>query len=521
MSDRLRPSSTVPRILSIAGSDPSGGAGIQADLKSIAANGGYGMAVLTALTAQNTRGVHDVHVPPVDFLCTQLDSLADDIVIDAVKIGMLATTEVIHAVTAWVNRVHPPIVVVDPVMVSTSGDRLLDANTESALRDLFAHADLITPNLLELAALTGAAPIENWSDAVERGKQLASSVGAAVLVKGGHLPGDDTPDALVEASGEVWEFTGPRTATRATHGTGCSLSSALATRRARGEDWPTAVASARSWLRESLREGEALAVGAGHGPVSHFAGLWRRGGVDTRPTAAEVEADWWEQIASVRDQIDELPFIRSLAEGTLPRESFLFYLAQDALYLHDYARLLADAARLAPTSAEQAFWAYSAHSAIAVELELHSSWLADVHDEARQTLQVREAPATTAYLDHLRATAYRGDYVELIAALLPCFWLYTDLGVRLHGGDFGAYARDPEHPYASWLATYADPDFAEATREAIEYVARGAATLDDEPRARTFRAFEVSAQHERAFFAAPMEYALEEGSDLRMPQHQR
>src|SRR5690606_30099020 len=147
------------------------------------------------LTAQNTRGVLDVHVPPVPFLRAQLDAVADDIVIDAVKIGMLANTEVVLAVTDWVRRVRPPIVVVDPVMVSTSGDRLLDVSTESALGDLFAHADLLTPNLLELAALTGAAPIDNWSDAVERGKQLASSVGAAVLVKGGHLPGDDTPDA--------------------------------------------------------------------------------------------------------------------------------------------------------------------------------------------------------------------------------------------------------------------------------------------------------------------------------------
>lgn len=508
-------------MLSIAGSDPSGGAGIQADLKSIAANGGYGMAAITALTAQNTRGVRGVHVPPTDFLRAQLDAVADDIDIDAVKIGMLANAEVIRAVTEWVARVRPPVVVVDPVMVSTNGDRLLDADTESALQELLRLADLITPNLAELAVLTGAAPIDTWADALALGTQLASSVGTAVLVKGGHLPGDETPDALVEPSGEIQNFTGSRIATSATHGTGCSLSSALATRRARGEDWASAVTSARAWLRESLRAGESLEVGAGHGPISHFAGLWQRGDGDTRPTAAEVEADWWERIASVRREIDDLPFIRSLAEGTLPKESFLFYLAQDALYLHDYARLLADAARLAPTSAEQAFWAHSAHSAIAVELELHSSWLADEVDEESQTGPVREAPATTAYLGHLRATAYRGDYAELIAALLPCYWLYTDLGVRLHAGDFGTNARDPEHPYASWLSTYADPAFEEANRQAIDFVVHAAAKTSDESRARMFRAFEFSAQHEHAFFAAPLERVPGEGADLRMSQHQR
>ena len=508
-------------MLSIAGSDPSGGAGIQADLKSIAANGGYGMAAITALTAQSTRGVRGVHVPPAVFLRAQLDTVADDIDIDAVKIGMLANAEVIRVVTEWVVRVRPPIVVVDPVMVSTNGDRLLDADTETALHELLRLADLITPNLAELAALTGTATISSWTEALKLGKQLASSVGTAVLVKGGHLPGDETPDALVEPSGEIHNFTGARIATSATHGTGCSLSSALATRRARGEDWASAVASARAWLRESLRAGAGLEVGGGHGPISHFAGLWQRGGSDTRPTATEVEADWWERIASVRGEIDELPFIRALADGTLHRESFLFYLAQDAIYLHDYARLLADAARLAPTSAEQAFWAHSAHSAIAVELELHASWLAGAHDEGGQTSQFREAPATTAYLDHLRASAYRGDYAELIAALLPCYWLYTDLGVRLHAGDFGAYARDPQHPYASWLSTYADPTFEEANRQAIDFVTHAAAKRDEKSRARMFRAFELSAQHERAFFAAPLEYALDAGADLQIPQHQR
>lgn len=503
MSDLLRPSS-VPRVLSIAGSDPSGGAGIQADLKSIAANGGYGMAVLTALTAQNTRGVRAVHVPPASFLRAQLDALSDDIEIDAVKIGMLANAEVIHTVLAWLTAVHPPIVVIDPVMVATSGDRLLDADAEDALRLLFGRAHLITPNLLELGVLARR-EIADWRDALTAAAALADETDAAVLVKGGHLPGEEAPDALVEPGSIVHEFDGVRIATRNTHGTGCSLSSALATRRAQGDDWPTAVAASRAWLRESLREGEGLDVGSGHGPVSHFAGLWRRGGVVTAPASEDIVGEWWERIAGIRAEIDALPFIRALADGTLAKQPFLFYLGQDALYLREYARVLAEAARLAPTSEEQAFWAHSAHGAIVGELELHASWLSPGTGVGTSTFAAHAEPATTAYLDHLRSVAFGGDYAELVAAILPCFWLYTDLGRRLRAGHFGAYARDPEHPYASWLATYADPAFEEANDRAIGYVASTAAGVDADARARMFRAFEVSARHEREFFAAPVE----------------
>lgn len=495
---------SVPRVLSIAGSDPSGGAGVQADLKSIAANGGYGMAVLTALTAQNTRGVRAVHVPPVEFLRAQLDAVSDDIVIDAVKIGMLADADVIRAVGAWLDAVRPPVVVLDPVMVATSGDRLLDPDAERALRDLLTLSTLVTPNLAELAVLAGR-DITDWNDAISAAEQLSAEVGAAVLVKGGHLPGDEAPDALVDARRERrQEFTGPRIPTSNTHGTGCSLSSALATLLARGEEPEDAVSAARDWLRESLRAGDALRVGRGHGPINHFAGLWERGGAETRPAAGEVATEWWRGIAAIRTGIDELPFIRALADGTLERAPFLFYLAQDALYLREYARVLAEAARLAPTSDEQAFWADSAHGSIVGELELHASWLTPAHGVSAATFAAEPAPATTAYLDHLRSVAFGGDYAEVIAAVLPCFWLYTDLGRRLHAGEFGEYARDAGHPYASWLATYADPAFEEATRTAIAYVADAAAQADPGTRARMRRAFEASSAHELAFFAAPM-----------------
>lgn len=494
----------TPRVLSIAGSDPSGGAGIQADLKSIAANGGYGMAALTALTAQNTVGVRGVHVPPADFVRQQLDAISDDIVVDAVKIGMLANADVIDAVSAWLDAARPPIVVLDPVMVSTSGDRLLDRDAEAALRALLERAHVVTPNLAELAALT-ARTISEWDDALAAAEELSTRVGAAVLVKGGHLEGDDAPDALVDtARGVRQQYAGSRIRTVNTHGTGCSLSSALATRLARGEAPVDAVAASRAWLRESLSMSAGLRVGRGHGPIHHFSGLWARGGVDTNPTPDEVRAHWWHRISGIRDDIDDLPFLRRLADGTLAREPFLFYLAQDALYLRDYSRVLVEASRLAPTPHEQAFWAHSAEGAIIGELELHASWLAPGEGVDAVTDIAAPAPATVAYVDHLRSVAFGGDYAELIAALLPCFWLYTDLGRRLHAGEFGDRAREAEHPYASWLATYADPAFEAATDQAIALVMNAAATASAGTRDRMLRAFEASSAHELAFFAAPL-----------------
>jgi len=510
---RWRGAAAMPRVLSIAGSDPSGGAGIQADLKSIGANGGYGMAAITALTVQNTQGVRSVHVPPADFLRAQLDALSDDIDIDAVKIGMLADAEIIRTVIAWLDDARPPIVVVDPVMVATSGDRLLEADADSALRDLLRRADLVTPNLLELAVLADAAVADSWSGAIADAERLSAYIGSAVLVKGGHLGGAESPDAFVDAvTATVQEFPGTRIDTEATHGTGCSLSSAIATQRARGKDWPEAVAAAREWLRESMRGGADLQVGRGHGPIDHFVGLRARGGLDTSPTSDEVVTRWWEHIAPTRAGIDELPFIRALADGTLDRGAFSHYLAQDALYLSGYARVLADAARLAPTAAEQAFWANSAHGSIVGELELHAQWLTPRDGVSDATFSATPSAVTTAYLDHLRSAAYGGDYAQLIAALLPCFWLYTDLGRRLGDGRFGEYVRSAAHPYASWLRTYADESFAEATQQAIEYVASAAAASDAEGRKRMLRAFEASARHELAFFAEPLAHDLQSTS---------
>lgn len=273
----------VPRVLSIAGTDPTGGAGIQADLKSIAALGGYGMAVVTSLVAQNTRGVRSVHTPPASFLTEQLEAVSDDVTIDAVKIGMLGDVATIAVVREWLDRARPPLVVLDPVMVATSGDRLLAADAETALRELVGMADLVTPNLPELAVLVHEPVAADWPAAIEQGRRLSAACGTVVLVKGGHLSAESSPDALVDATGRldgagggVVEFVSPRVATKNTHGTGCSLSSAVATVMARTGDWTDALSQTKDWLQDALTSADELQVGQGNGPINHFHQLWAR-----------------------------------------------------------------------------------------------------------------------------------------------------------------------------------------------------------------------------------------------------
>lgn len=488
----------IPRVLSIAGSDPSGGAGIQADLKSIAAFGGYGMAAITALTAQNTRGVRAVHVPPAAFLSQQLEAISDDITIDAVKIGMLGDAEVIAVVRGWLEKVRPAVVVLDPVMVSTSGDRLLKESAEGALGELLQLADLITPNLVELALLLGEPQAKDWEEALRQGRRLSAATGATILVKGGHLDGDTCPDALVNAGGllsqEVVEFAGERVPTPNSHGTGCSLSSAMAAVQARQGDWEASLRQVKPWLAGALHASGLLEVGGGNGPVHHF---HHRTGELAEGEFAELLR---REAAPELESIYGLEFIRDLAAGTLREARFTYYLAQDAIYLNGYSRVLARASAMAPTEAAQLFWARSAQQCLEVESELHRSWLNS------RAVEPSLGPVTKAYVDHLLAASTSGSYAVLVAAVLPCFWLYAEVGQTLHGEfvDAGAPA---SHPYAEWLRTYADEDFAQATREAIAMADDAGRRGSGDERAAMVAAFGQSCRFEVEFFDAPRLHA--------------
>ncbi len=257
---------TLPRCLTIAGSDSGGGAGIQADLKTFQALGVFGMSAITALTAQNTLGVRGIHEVPPEFVALQIDAVAEDIGVDAAKTGMLASGAIIEAVAAAVQRHAITNLVVDPVMIAKSGDRLLhDAAQDAMKRRLLPLALVVTPNVPEAEALTGVTIDGDAS--IEAALHALHALGPAwVLLKGGHLAASDATDFLYDGA-HVHTFTGPRIATRNTHGTGCTYASAITAWIARGLAVPDAIHHAKAYLTRAIRD--SLDLGHGHGPLHH------------------------------------------------------------------------------------------------------------------------------------------------------------------------------------------------------------------------------------------------------------
>lgn len=258
-----------PRVLSIAGSDSGGGAGIQADLKTIAALGCYGMTAITALTAQNTTGVRAIHSVPPQMLCDQIDAVVEDIGVDAVKIGMLHAPEIVNTVAEAIDRHGLQHVVLDPVMVATSGAVLIDNPAISALvQQLFGRAAVVTPNLDEASLLVGRT-LDSEQAMEAAARELLARGATAVLLKGGHLAGDTVSDLLITHGGSPHWMRAPRIHSANTHGTGCTLSSAIACYLALGDTLVDAVEAARAYVRGALEAGAQVRTGAGSGPLNH------------------------------------------------------------------------------------------------------------------------------------------------------------------------------------------------------------------------------------------------------------
>jgi hydroxymethylpyrimidine/phosphomethylpyrimidine kinase len=269
----------TPIAVTIAGSDSGGGAGIQADLKTFAALGVYGASVITALTAQNTQGVAAIHDVPADFIAAQIDAVFSDLDIAAVKIGMLSQAAAIEAVAQGLARHRAKNIVLDPVMVASSGDRLLAPGAVELLRrELIPRALVVTPNLPEAAALTGASPARNEAEMEIQAHEILALGARHVLIKGGHGQGNDSVDLLI-GEGEVVRLSAKRIATKNTHGTGCTLSSAIAAGLAKGRDVVTACQEAKTYVTAAIAHADELKIGRnpelGHGPLHHFYAQWR------------------------------------------------------------------------------------------------------------------------------------------------------------------------------------------------------------------------------------------------------
>jgi hydroxymethylpyrimidine/phosphomethylpyrimidine kinase len=265
---------SVPIAVTIAGSDPSGGAGIEADLKTFSALGVYGAAVITALTAQNTKGVFGIHDVPSDFVAAQINAVFTDLDVGAVKIGMLANAAAIDVVAAALDRYRPRHVVLDPVMVASSGEKLLRGEALGRLRDLIARVCVVTPNLPEAAALLGASLAHDEDEMRAQAEKLLTLGAGAVLIKGGHGSGPDSVDLLVEAGGGMVRLAAPRIATENTHGTGCTFASAIAAGLAKGLSLEAAAQQAKAYVSAAIGAADRLGVGSGRGPLHHFHAWW-------------------------------------------------------------------------------------------------------------------------------------------------------------------------------------------------------------------------------------------------------
>jgi hydroxymethylpyrimidine/phosphomethylpyrimidine kinase len=264
---------SVPVALTIAGSDSSAGAGIQADLKTFAALGVYGTSVVTALTAQNTQGVFAIQDVPEEFIAAQMDAVFSDFDVGAVKIGMLANAAAIEVVAAGIDRHRARNIVLDPVLLSTSGEALLRPGSIDALRTLIGRARVLTPNLGEAAALLNVPLARDEPLMRTQAEKLLAFGAEAVLIKGGHLDGADSVDLLLDANG-CERFAAPRIATKNTHGTGCTLSAAIAADLAKGLSLGAAVREAKAYVTAAIAAADRLSLGSGHGPLHHFHKWW-------------------------------------------------------------------------------------------------------------------------------------------------------------------------------------------------------------------------------------------------------
>lgn len=263
----------VPIVLTIAGSDSSGGAGIQADIKSISATGSYACSVITAITSQNTQGVQAVYPIPLEHIDSQLESVFTDLDISAVKIGMLSDANIIRLVASKLKKYQPKFIVLDPVMVATSGDRLLDQSAiDTLIESLLPMATLITPNIPEAQALTDMPQLNN-GDLNHLIQSLSTLPTSAVLLKGGHLEASDTSRDWLITSTHHADFTTDRIRTNNTHGTGCTLSAAIASYLAQGNSLYDAVSSGKIYITNAIKHADELNIGHGHGPVDHFFSL--------------------------------------------------------------------------------------------------------------------------------------------------------------------------------------------------------------------------------------------------------
>ena len=495
------------RVLSIEGSDPIGGAGTMADMKAFSAQGVFGYAAMTSVLAQNTQGVTSIVNMDPDFLVAQLNAVSDDAVIDAMKIGMLGTPELVDAVKGWLtalenqyqhDAIAKPVVVLDPVMYAKSGDALLTPQAEQALRTIVPMADIITPNVPELAALADAGqPATNIDELETMARLVCERYRVAVYAKGGALAlagSESSTDILAEPSpqdGDVCttRIEGKTVHTQNVHGTGDTLSSTLAALRPQCDTWEETTRRAKTWMTGAIGAADRLHVGKGHGPVDF---TWQHA-----PTGLRFSADYWNRVRPIRERIHGMRFITSMVDATLSLDDFAFYLHQDDIYLTDYTSLLALASSRADRLDERVFFAQAASGGVDSEVLFHRNWFIK---HGFDPAPVSRSEVTAAYIGHEHRVADSGSYARLVAVVMPCFWLYAAMGKEMRDQVRDKHIDVDTHPFGEWIRMYSDPEFTESTLREVQICDRLAAEASIDEYEHMMHAALVSSEHEFRFF---------------------
>ena len=455
--------------LTIAGSDSSGGAGIQADIKTMTMNGVYAMSAITALTAQNTTGVTAIQESSPDFLAEQLDEIFTDIFPDAVKIGMVSNSDLITTIAEKLQQYDAKNIVVDPVMVATSGARLISEEAIDTLKeDLLQLADVITPNIPEAEVLADRS-IQSEADMETAARAIYKLYGCDVLLKGGHNL-NDANDLLWTADGPEW-FHGDRIDNPNTHGTGCTLSSAIAANLAKGYDMKEAVGRAKDYISGALAAG--LDLGQGSGPMAHnfdHAGKYAEAPVEepaepfskTFDNATGFSLELMERCRDLWDAAANCDFLTQMGEGTLDHDKFVEYMIQDSIYLRDYLKIFAYAIAKAPNWADMQLFngmlAYCDDGENKTRLDI----LAEVGMTDADIDKTAKKRQCEDYCAFLKKWGEEGTQAEIIMAMLPCMWGYRYVFEQLvdrypeamHHPDFGPVIADYVNEGYAWYCDY-------------------------------------------------------------------
>ncbi|KAL2206330.1 putative thiamine biosynthesis protein (Thi-4) [Sarocladium strictum] len=478
---------TPPRVLVIAGSDSSGGAGLEADQKVIAAHGCYALTATTALTAQNTLGVRNVHVVPSGFVGEQIDACVEDIGVDVVKTGMLASAETIDVIAKRITEHKLQNLVVDPVMISTSGSELLPSSAVSHLSThLLPLTTILTPNIPEanlILSQNSLQPVDIRTPAdLETMARGIRALGPKwVLVKGGHVPFKDDLTVAGDDDGEkklvvdvlagpdeddaVWVQSAWQSST-STHGTGCSLASAIASGLAKGNDVPSAVRSACRYVEVGIQTAPKL--GAGNGPLNHFHSTF------SLPFSPGYFIEYMlnrPDVKPVWERFVHHPFVMAMGNGTLPIESFKGYIIQDYLYLIHFARANALGAYKASNMGDIAR-ASQIVGHIMTETKLHINYCESFGISLAEITATEEKQACTAYTRYVLDIGQSQDWLALQVALAPCLLGYGAVAKMLHAND--ATDKSNANTYWPWIENYVAEDYVEAVRLGSELLEKHA-----------------------------------------------